>query len=158
LAPELANLLKSMDRLGWYPPIVGSWTLGQPDMVKLAGEDVVKKFDIYMVQSFTIDRDEVSQAYNQKVEQEYGAGSNRVPITSAQAYDATNIMLAALDKAGPDRTAIRDAIEATTEFKGVTTAPATPYGPDDHEAIEQKDMFVGTWQEVNGAMQIVKAP
>jgi branched-chain amino acid transport system substrate-binding protein len=157
LAPELANLLKSMDRLGWYPPVVGSWTLGQPDMIKLAGEDIAKKFDIYMVQSFTIDRDDTSRAFHQKVEQEYGAGSNRVPITAAQGYDATNIMLAALDKAGPDRKAICTAIGETDNFKGVTTAPVKPYGPDDHEAIEQKDMFIGTWKEVDGKMQIVKA-
>jgi branched-chain amino acid transport system substrate-binding protein len=156
LAPELANLLKSLDRMGWYPPIVGSWTLAQPDMIKFATPDVVKKFKIYMVQSFTIDRDDVAKAFHEKVLAEYG--SNPVPITAAQAYDATNLFLAALEKAGPDRKAIRDAIEATSDFKGVTTAPAQPYGPTDHEAIDVKDMFMASLQDVNGELKVVKAP
>jgi branched-chain amino acid transport system substrate-binding protein len=156
LAPELANLLKSLDRMGWYPPIVGSWTLAQPDMIKFATPEVVKKFKIYMVQSFTIDRDATAKAFNEKIVAEYG--SNPVPITAAQAYDATNLFLAALEKAGPDRKAIRDAIEATSDFKGVTTAPAQPYGPTDHEAIDVKDMFLGTLQDVGGDLKVVKAP
>jgi branched-chain amino acid transport system substrate-binding protein len=156
LAPELANLLKSMDRLGWYPPVVGSWTLAQPDMIKFATPDVVKKFKIYMVQSFTIDRDDAAKAFHAKVEAEYGKGQNLVPITAAQGYDATNLFLAALEKAGTDRKAIRDAIEATDNFKGVTTAPAKPYSPDDHEAIDVGDMFMGTLQEIDGSLKVVK--
>lgn len=157
LAPELANLLKSMDKIGWYPPIVGSWTLAQPDMVKFATPDIVKKFKIYMVQSFTIDRDEASKAFNDKIEAEYGKGQNLVPITAAQGYDATNMMLSALTKVGPDPVKLRDAIEGITDFKGVTTAPATPFTPEDHEAIEQKDMFIGTWVDNGGTLQIGKA-
>lgn len=156
LAPELANLLKSLDRLGWYPPVVGSWTLAQPDMVKFAGIDVVKKFKINMVQSFTVDRDETSKAFNDKVVAAFG--ENPVPITAAQAYDATNLFLAALDKAGPDPKAIRDAIEATDTFKGVTTAPTKPYDAKDHEAIDQKDMFMAALQEENGQMRVIKVP
>lgn len=154
LAPELANLLKSLDRIGWYPPIVGSWTLAQPDMVKFATPDVIKKFKIHMVQSFTVDRDEASKAYNDKVVKEYG--SNPVPITSAQAYDAASIMLAAIDKVGPDPKAIRDAIEATDGFKGVTTAPAKPYDQKNHEAIDVKDMFIAVLQD-NGKGTIIPA-
>jgi len=154
LAPELANLLKSLDRIGWYPPIVGSWTLAQPDMVKFATPDVTKKFKIYMVQSFTVDRDDASKAYNDKVVKEYG--SNPVPITSAQAYDATNIMIAAIEKVGTDPKALRDAIEGTDGFKGVTTAPAKPYDQKNHEAIDVKDMFIAVLQD-NGKGVIIPA-
>lgn len=154
LAPELANLLKSLDRIGWYPPIVGSWTLAQPDMIKFATPDVTKKFKIYMVQSFTVDRDETAKAYNDKVVKAYG--SNPVPITSAQAYDATNVMLLALEKSGPDPKALRDQIEQIDGFKGVTTAPPKPYDQKNHEAIDIKDMFIAQLQD-NGKGTIVPA-
>ncbi len=65
-------------------------------------------------------------------------------------------MLQALDKAGPDRKAIRDAIEALDNFKAVTTAPAKPYDPKNHEAINVKDMFIATLQEANGQVSVVK--
>ena len=74
-----------------------------------------------------------------------------------QTYDATRLMLMALDKSGPDRKKLRDAIEQITDFKAATTAPAQPFTADDHEAIEIKDIFVGQLKEVDGKLQVVKA-
>src|SRR4029077_18839002 len=75
------------------------------------------------------------------------------PITAAQAYDATKIMLMALSKSGPDSAKLRDAIEALDGFKGVTSAPSKPYGTDRHHSLEGKDMFAAAWK--NG--ELVKA-
>ncbi|GAC1360550.1 MAG: hypothetical protein NVSMB42_20130 [Herpetosiphon sp.] len=156
LAPALANLLKSADRLNWYPPMVGSWTWAQPDMVKFAGVDLVKKFPIFTVQSFTIDRDETAKAFHEKVVKEYGA--DPVPITAAQTYDAANLILQALEKVGPDPKALRDAIENTDNFKAVTTAPAKPYSATNHEAIQVKDMFLAKLQVDGDKVTVIKAP
>jgi len=155
LAPELAQVLKSADKIGYKPVIVGSWTWGQPLLVKLAGEDLVKKYEIYFIQSFTPDRDATAAAFDKRVIQE--TGDDPVPITAAQGYDATRLILMALDKVGPDPKAIRDAIEATTGFTPVTTAGTTPYSKDKHEAIDAKDMFVATYDMVDGKLKIVKA-
>ena len=75
------------------------------------------------------------------------------PITAAQAYDATRMMLMALSKSGPDSAKLRDAIESLDGFKGVTAAPAKPFGPERHHSLEGKDMFAAAWK--NG--ELVKA-
>ena len=64
------------------------------------------------------------------------------------------IMLSALSKSGPDAKKLRDAIENVDGFKGVTSAPAKPFGPDRHHSLEAKDMFAAVWK--NG--ELVKAP
>jgi branched-chain amino acid transport system substrate-binding protein len=76
------------------------------------------------------------------------------PITSAQAYDAAKIMFQALSKSGPDAKKLRDAIEGVDGFKGVTSAPSKPFGPDRHHSLEGKDMFAAAWK----AGQLIKAP
>ena len=68
------------------------------------------------------------------------------PITAAQAYDATKMMLMALSKSGPDSGKLRDAIEGLDGFKGVTSAPAKPFGADRHHSLEGKDMFAAAWK------------
>src|SRR6266566_1745506 len=68
------------------------------------------------------------------------------PITSAQAYDATKMMLQALSKSGPDANKLRDAIENIDGFQGVTAAPAKPFSADRHHSLEAKDMFAAVWK------------
>ena len=76
------------------------------------------------------------------------------PITAAQGYDAAKVMFTALSKSGPDAKKLRDAIEGLDGFKGVTAAPAKPFGPDRHHSLEAKDMFAAVWK--NG--ELAKAP
>jgi branched-chain amino acid transport system substrate-binding protein len=52
----------------------------------------------------------------------------------------------ALSQVGPDSKKLRDAIEGLDGFKGVTSAPARPFGPDKHHSLEGKDMFAATWK------------
>ena len=53
-------------------------------------------------------------------EAKYGALSSYGPL----AYEATNIMLEAIKKVGkPDRAAIRDAVRATKDYKGILGYP-----------------------------------
>ena len=44
---------------------------------------------------------------------------NRPDYLAAHTYDAVNLMVAAIRKAGLDRAAIRDAVAALTEWRGV---------------------------------------
>lgn len=155
LGPALSNIIKSMDKVGFKVPIIGSWTLSQPQLRGLVGEDLLKTFDIYMAQSYTIDQNDVAKALHEKAIATFN--EDPFPIAVGQTYDATRLMLMGLDKAGPDRAKLRDAIEQITDFKAATTAPAQPFSADDHEAIEIKDIFVGQLKDVGGKLQVVKA-
>ncbi len=156
LAPALANIVRSMDKVGFNVPIIGSWTLAQPQMRELAGEDLLESFEVYMAQSYTIDQNDLAKGLHEKMLNFFN--EDPFAIAAGQTYDATRLMLMALDAAGPDRVKMRDALEQINNFAAATTAPAQPFSPDDHEGIEAKDIFVGQLTPVNGQLQVVKAP
>jgi branched-chain amino acid transport system substrate-binding protein len=156
LAPALSNIFKSLDKVGFKVPVIGSWALSQPQLRDLAGEDLLKNYDVYMAQSYTIDQNDVAKSLHQNLIDTFK--EDRFPIASGQTYDATRLLLAALDKAGPDPAKIRGAIEQISDFKAATSAPARPFTKDDHEAIDAKDIFIGQLKQVDGQLQVVKAP
>lgn len=145
LAPEVSTVLKSADKINYSPVFMGTWASGDPLLKKLAG-DLVNKGNLYMIQSFTIDQSPAAAEFDKKMSARYG-DKYIFPIAAAQTYDSLNIILKALSKAGPDPKAMRDAIESMSDFKGVTAAPAQPFTKENHEAINAKDMFVGTWKD-----------
>ncbi len=147
LAPELAQLLKSADKIGWYPPMYGSWTWSQPVLVKLAGLNLIEKFQILMVQSFVPEMSQKAASFDQKMRDKYG--DNPMPVTAAQSHDATRLILRALDQVGPDPEKLRDAIENMIGFtEGVTAIKDKPFpGKDNHESIDESNMFLGTYKK-----------
>lgn len=140
LAPELAQTFKSADKLGWYPKFFGSWTLSQPAMYKLAGGDLIKKFEIYMAQSFTPELSPAAAEFDKKYKAKFGA-DGYMPNAAAQSYDTMNLVIEILEKVGPDPEKIRDALETHTGFKGVTAIK--PFSAKNHESIGEADMFLG---------------
>lgn len=156
LAPALANIIKSMDKVGFNVPVIGSWTLSQPQMRELTGEDLLESFEVYMAQSYTINQNDLARALHEKMVEQFG--EDPFPIASGQTYDATRLMLMALGAAGPDRAKMRDALEQINNFEAATTAPAQPFSSDDHEGIEAKDIFVGQLAPVDGQLEVVQAP
>jgi ABC-type branched-subunit amino acid transport system substrate-binding protein len=96
------------------------------------------------VASFTPDQSPAAADFHQKMLKAYN--EDAFPITAAQAYDATKMMLQALSKSGPDSAKLRDAIEGLDGFKGVTAAPAKPFGPERHHSLEGKDLFPAVWK------------
>ncbi|MCX5814836.1 MAG: ABC transporter substrate-binding protein [Proteobacteria bacterium] len=76
----------------------------------------------------------------------------------ANAYDAIHILVAALEKAGPDKNKIRDAIEKTTNYIGVGgifNYSSTNHSPDHgsvivYRVVRGKWEIVYKWSGVNG--------
>jgi branched-chain amino acid transport system substrate-binding protein len=143
LGPENANLLRSAQKINYKVQFSGAWGFSDPVVPQLAGPELAE--GAITVTSFTIDANSAAVEFHNKVLAAYQ--EDPFPITSAQAYDATKMMLMALSKAGPDSKKLRDAIEGLDGFKGVTSAPAKPFGPDKHHSLEGKDMFAATWKD-----------
>jgi branched-chain amino acid transport system substrate-binding protein len=150
LGPEDANLLRSAQKINYNVTWSGAWGWSDPVVPQLAGAELAN--GVITVASFTPDQSPAAADFHQKVIKAYG--DDAFPITSAQAYDATKIMFAALAKSGPDPKKLRDAIENLDGFQGVTATPAKPYGPTRHHSLEGKDMFAAVWK--NG--ELVRAP
>jgi branched-chain amino acid transport system substrate-binding protein len=149
LGPENANLLRSAQKINYQVQFSGAWGFSDPVVAQLAGNDLVE--GVVTVASFTNDQSPAAADFARKMQATYN--ENPFPITSAQGYDATKMMLQALKTAGPDPKKLRDAIENLEGFKGVTAAPAKPFGPNRHHSLEAKDMFAAIYK--NG--QLVRA-
>jgi branched-chain amino acid transport system substrate-binding protein len=142
LGPEDANLLRSAQKINYKAQFSGAWGFSDPVVVDLAGKDLVE--GVVTVASFTIDQSPAAADFHQKMMTAYN--ENPFPVTAAQGYDATKIMFHALSKSGPDARKLRDEIEKVDGFKGVTAAPAKPYGEARHHSLEGKDMFAAVYQ------------
>jgi branched-chain amino acid transport system substrate-binding protein len=149
LGPEDANLLISAQKIDYKVQFSGAWGFSDPLVPQLAGKELTE--GVITVASFTPDQSPAAADFHQKMLKSYN--EDPFPITAAQAYDATRMMLMALSKSGPDSAKLRDAIENLDGFKGVTAAPSKPFGADRHHSLEGKDMFAATWK--NG--ELVKA-
>jgi branched-chain amino acid transport system substrate-binding protein len=146
LGPENSNLLRSAQKIGYNVQFSGAWGWSDPVVPQLAGKDLAE--GVITVASFTIDRSPAAMDFHQKLLRDYN--EDIFPITSAQSYDATKMMLQALSKSGPDPLKLRDAIENIDGFQGVTAAPAKPFSADRHHSLEAKDMFAAVWK--NGVL------
>jgi branched-chain amino acid transport system substrate-binding protein len=114
--------------------LLGSDGLFSPDFLKAAGQNAV---GMYLSSP---DFSKFDQAAYTKFKAEYKAlsGGNPLSIFHAHAYDAFNILAQSIEKVGVknsdgsltiDRKALRDAIYATTGFKGITgTLTCNQYG------------------------------
>jgi len=149
LGPEDANLLRSAQKIDYKVQFSGAWGWSDPLVPQLAGKELAE--GVVTVASFTPDQSAAAADFHQKMLKAYN--EDPFPITAAQAYDATKMMLMALSKSGPDSAKLRDAIEGLDGFKGVTSAPSKPYGAQRHHSLEGKDMFAAAWK--NG--ELVKA-
>ena len=142
LGPEDANLLISAQKIDYKVQFSGAWGFSDPLVPQLAGKELTD--GVVTVASFTPDQSPAAADFHQKMVKSYN--EDPFPITAAQAYDATRMMLMALSKSGPDSAKLRDAIENLDGFKGVTAAPSKPFGADRHHSLEGKDMFAATWK------------
>jgi branched-chain amino acid transport system substrate-binding protein len=151
LAPEVAQILKSADKINYAPVLMGSWATGDPLVKSLAG-NLINKGNVFMIQSFTVDQSQAAKDFDKKMTDLY-KDRYIFPIAAAQTYDSVGIILQALKKVGPDSKKIRDAIENMDDFVAITSAPKNPFTKDNHEALNGDVMFVGTWKDG----QVIKA-
>jgi branched-chain amino acid transport system substrate-binding protein len=150
LAPQSAKLLEARFNEGLDAPIYATWATGDPTVVNLVG-DLVKE-NLFFVQSYTIDQNEVAKKFHQKVVDTYG--EDVFPIATAQGYDSAKHILDAIKTVGLNGEKIRDQIESFTDFAGVTAIKSTPFTKDNHEAFGIDEVFIAKY---NDDLQIVSA-
>lgn len=144
LAPELAQIMKGLQKVNWKPVVAGSWTLSGELFHKLAA-DLVEN-DVYTVMSVHPSKSEKFKEFDDKMQKAYGR-NNFAPV-AAQSYDSIYLIANAIEKAkSADPKAIRDAVEATDGFAGVTSAPAKPFAKGQPEGLGLGQMFMGKWSK-----------
>lgn len=140
---SLELLYRALPKADYKPTVAGNWGLSSMKILEIVGEGDIE--GTVMGQALDLSAPRAAE-FDEKMRAEYGS-KYRWPVVAALGYDGMRILLQAIDKAGPDPRAIRDALETIDGFEAVSGTPAKPFGADDHECLDADDVFLGVWQD-----------
>jgi branched-chain amino acid transport system substrate-binding protein len=134
-APEAAILVKQLRDAGLAVPVLGSDGLFEPiGFIHASGGAAEGDYVSFLVPD--VSKVPSAQAFAKAFETKYGAVSSYGPL----AYEATNILLTAIQKVGkPDRAAIRDAVRATKGYPGLLGNAVTFNGKGD---VDTQNIYI----------------
>jgi len=146
-----AQVVKSLDRMGWKVPIVSHWGPAGGRFTELAGPNAK---DVVFVQTYSFfgKQTPVGQRVLAAMQKKYpdvkGPGDVTPAVGVANAYDAMHLVALAIQKAGStDGDAIRQGFYKIDKYDGLIKTYVKPFTPDNHDAINENDYvwtrFVG---------------
>ncbi len=138
VAPS-AQVVKSLDRMGWDVPIASHWGPAGGRFTELAGPSGEK---VHFIQTFLFtDTAHPLFVKLQEMFPEIETLADVTPATGiANAYDATLLLAAAIEKAGStEGPAIRQAMYEISGVEGVIKTYDTPFTPEDQDALGPED-------------------
>lgn len=127
-------------------PIISHWGIAGGDFATAAG-DALKSVDLVVVQTFSFSGNSAPRATSvaSAIQRRFGHGvaTLRGQVGFAHAYDLTYLLAGAIRKAGStQRAAIRDAMEKIESLDGLVRSYRKPFGPSDHEGLDQRQLFL----------------
>jgi branched-chain amino acid transport system substrate-binding protein len=134
--PAPALVAKNMKQLGFVVPLIQSHGAASKKFIELAGDAAdgiilpAGKLAVYKQLPDTDPQKKVCQAYNDMYQKKYNAPASSF---GGYAYDAFNMLKMAIEKAGPNKAKIRDAIENTKNYVGVSGV--FNMSKDDHNGL-----------------------
>jgi branched-chain amino acid transport system substrate-binding protein len=144
LADANAHLMKSMEKMNYFPVTVGTWANLASAFVNIAGKKLAE--NLIFAASVTESSNDRAKALNARIL----AKEKNLPIfvTAAQGYDAMMILAAAIKKAGAtDGEKIRDALEAVDGVQGIIKTYNKPFSKTDHEGLGVADFRLAKWKD-----------
>lgn len=153
IPPSASIITKNFRDMGLSIPLIHSHGVGNQKFIELAqgaAEGVILPIGKLAVAGQIPDDDpqkEVLESYIADYQAKYNTEPNSF---GGYAWDAFNLAVAAIEKAGPDRAAIRDELEKNTSgFAGVSGV--FNLSPQDHNGLGVDSMVLveikdGTWQ------------
>ncbi len=142
VGPATALVARQVRQLGVEIPLIQSHAVASRHFIEGAGEaaDGVLLPAPKLIVAEQLPDDDPQKQTLLKYAADFRAKYGRDPDTyGALAWDAVQLIVRALRAAGPDRGRIRDALENTTDFVGVTGI--FNYSPEDHAGLTS-DAFV----------------
>jgi len=138
-----AQVVKSLDRMGWKPPIVSHWGPAGGRFTELAGPSAK---DVHFIQTYSFfgKQSPVGQKVMKALMAKYpdikGPGDITPAVGVANAYDAMMLTALAIQAAGKtDGTAVRDGYYKIGKYEGLIKTYNKPFTPEVHDAINEND-------------------
>jgi branched-chain amino acid transport system substrate-binding protein len=146
-APPGGQVMKSRERLGLKMPVVSHWGISGGRFPELAGPTAG---DAHFVQTYSFfgklnpTGERVLAALKAKYPQIKRPEDIFAPVGTANAYDAMQLLAAAIEQAGStDADAIRGALEGLkTRYAGLIKTYEKPFSPDNHDALSPDDYIM----------------
>lgn len=154
-----SQVVKSLDRMGWAPPIVSHWGPAGGRFTELAGPNAK---NVIFVQTYSFFGDlspagkKVMTALQAKYPDIKGPADVTPAVGVANAYDTVLMIASAIQKAGKtDPTAIRDGFYAIDRVDGLIKTYEKPFTQTKHDALTEND-YIWTRFEDNRILPFVK--
>ena len=138
-----AQVVKSMDRMGWKVPIVSHWGPAGGRFTELAGPNAK---DVHFVQTYSFFGkqgpvgEKVLKALMAKYPAIKGPGDITPAVGVANAYDAMHLAAKAIEAAGStDGDAIRQGFYKIGRYDGLIKTYDKPFAPGRQDALDSDD-------------------
>jgi len=138
-----AQVVKSLDRMGWKVPVVSHWGPAGGRFTELAGPSAK---NVHFVQTYSFFSkqgpvgDKVMKALMAKYPDIKGAGDITPAVGVANAYDAMMLTALAIKNAGStDGDAIREGFYKIGTYDGLIKKYSQPFSATVHDAINEND-------------------
>jgi branched-chain amino acid transport system substrate-binding protein len=142
VAPS-AQVVKSLDRMGWDVPIVSHWGPAGGRFTELAGASAAK---VHFIQTFSFsgNPNDKAIAVLDALKKKYPEIKSLADVTPAvgiaNAYDAMHLTALAIAKAGASEgPKIRDGFYAIDSYDGLIKTYRKPFTPTNHDALSASD-------------------
>ena len=138
-----AQVVKSLDRMGWKVPVVSHWGPAGGRFTELAGPNAK---DVHFVQTYsffgkqTPRGEQVIKALMAKYPSIKGPGDITPAVGVANAYDAMHLSALAIAQAGStDGDAVRQGFYKISGYDGLIKKYDKPFTPANHDAVGADD-------------------
>ena len=150
VAPS-AQVVKSLDRMGWDVPIVSHWGPAGGRFSELAGPSAAK---VHFIQTYSFSgklspKGETVLAALKKKYPEIKSLADVTPAVGiANAYDAMHLTALAIQKAGStEGQKVRDGFYAIDTYDGLIKNYSKPFTPMQHDALSSDDYIFTYFKE-----------
>lgn len=138
-----AQVVKSLDRMGWKVPIVSHWGPAGGRFTELAGPNAK---DVHFIQTFSFFGklspvgEKVMDALKKKYPAIKGPDDITPAVGVANAYDGMQLAALAIANAGSTSgEAIREGFYKIDRYEGLIKTYQKPFSPAEHDALQPKD-------------------
>lgn len=146
-----SQVVKSLDRMSWMPPIVSHWGVAGGRFTELAGPSAI---NVTFVQTYSFfgklspTGRKVLTALEKKYPDIKGPADVTPAVGVANAYDTVMIIAAAITKAGKtDGPALREGFYEVEKVEGLIKTYNKPFTKTQHDALSQEDYI---WTRFEG--------
>ena len=138
-----AQVVKSLDRMGWKVPIVSHWGPAGGRFTELAGPSAPS---VHFVQTYSFfgNQRPIGQKVLKMLMAKYpdikGAGDVTPAVGVANAYDAMHLVALAIKNAGStEGPKVQEGFYKIASYDGLIKSYKNPFSPANHDAISEND-------------------